>query len=169
MDNFIEIKPEDLKENPFKLIGKDWMLITAAQNGKVNTMTASWGGFGTMWGKNVTFIVIRPQRYTKEFVDGSSTFSLTFFNPEYKEKLAYIGKTSGREEDKIDNSNLTIVYEGETPYFHEANIAMICEKIYIQPYESQCFLDKELEKKWYPQKDYHSLYIAEVKKILIKK
>ncbi|MES9144000.1 hypothetical protein ABEP44_12785, partial [Cutibacterium acnes] len=63
MKNFIEIKPEELNQSPFKLIGSDWTLITAEKEGKANTMTASWGGLGVMWGKNVAYIVIRPQRY----------------------------------------------------------------------------------------------------------
>ena len=37
--------------NPFELIGKDWMLISAGTAEKWNTMTASWGGVGVMWGK----------------------------------------------------------------------------------------------------------------------
>ena len=64
------IKPEELNKNVFSMIGKEWLLVTAEKEGKVNTMTASWGGLGVMWGKDVAFIVLRPQRYTKEFVDG---------------------------------------------------------------------------------------------------
>ena len=39
--------------NAFEKIGKQWMLITAADGEKVNDMTASWGGLGVIWGKNV--------------------------------------------------------------------------------------------------------------------
>ncbi|MEG0388809.1 MAG: flavin reductase family protein, partial [Niameybacter sp.] len=53
MNSFISIQPEALEKNPFQLIGKDWMLVTAEADGKANTMTASWGGLGVMWGKNV--------------------------------------------------------------------------------------------------------------------
>lgn len=63
------IRPEELGKNVFHMIGKEWLLVTAEKEGKVNTMTASWGGLGVMWGKNVAYIVLRPQRYTKEFVD----------------------------------------------------------------------------------------------------
>ncbi len=72
-----EIKPEELTKNPFHMIGKEWMLVTAEKDGKVNTMTASWGGVGIMWGKPVAYVFIRPQRYTKEFIDGTDTFSLS--------------------------------------------------------------------------------------------
>ena len=64
-----EINIEQFKFNPFTKIGKEWMLVTASNNGKVNSMTASWGGVGVLWNKNIAFIVLRPQRYTKEFID----------------------------------------------------------------------------------------------------
>ena len=96
------------------------MLITAEKENKVNTMTASWGGLGVMWGKNVVYVVIRPQRYTKEFIDFSTKFSLSFFSSEYKETLTYLGKVSGRDEDKIKNSKLTVIKRNDVPIFEEA-------------------------------------------------
>ena len=41
---FIETRPEDIGHNPFKLIGADWMLITAGTKESYNTMTGAWGG-----------------------------------------------------------------------------------------------------------------------------
>lgn len=168
MSKFIEIKPEDLNQSPFKLIGSDWMLITAEKNNKVNTMTASWGGFGVMWGKNVAYIVLRPQRYTKEFVDNSDTFSLTFFDSCFKKQLSYLGSVSGRNEDKLSKVELTVTHSDSTPYFEEAKIAVICKKLYAQGFNPESFIAKENDEKWYPEKDYHTLYIAEIEKILIK-
>ena len=83
-----EINIKEFKFNPFTKIGKEWMLVTASNNGKVNSMTASWGGVGVLWNKNIAFIVLRPQRYTKEFVDASNEFSLSFFDENYKKTLA---------------------------------------------------------------------------------
>lgn len=73
----IDITKENI--NPFQRIGQDWMLISAEREGKVNTMTASWGMMGVFWGKNVVTVGIRPQRFTKEFVDAGEFFTLTFF------------------------------------------------------------------------------------------
>jgi flavin reductase (DIM6/NTAB) family NADH-FMN oxidoreductase RutF len=168
MSDYNEIKPEEFEKNPFKLLGKDWMLITAEKDGKVNTMTASWGGFGVMWDKNVAFIVIRPQRYTKEFVDSSDSFSLTFFDNSFKKQLGYLGTVSGRDQDKIGNSNLTVLHTNDTPYFEEAKIAIFCKKLYSQEYKTECFISQELNEKWYPDIDHHTLYITEVTKILVK-
>ena len=51
-----QILPASLQENAFEMIGKDWMLITAQKGDKVNTMTASWGGLGVIWNKNVVTV-----------------------------------------------------------------------------------------------------------------
>lgn len=168
MSKFTEINPESFDRSPFKLIGKDWMLITAEKDGKINTMTASWGGFGVMWGKNVVYIVLRPQRYTKEFVDHSETFSISFLNNSFRTTLSYLGTKSGRDEDKIKKSELSVLHTDNIPYFEEADIAILCKKLYTQEYKPECFIDQELNEKWYPDVDHHTLYIAEIAKLLIK-
>lgn len=168
MSIFKEMKPEEMNQNTFQLIGKDWMLITAEKEGKINTMTASWGGLGVMWGKNVAYVVIRPQRYTKEFVDYSDEFSLTFYDNSLKSTLSYLGSTSGRDENKIAKSELTVAYEGDIPYFKDANMAILCKKLYAQEYKPECFIDQSLINTWYPNEDYHTLYIVEITKILVK-
>ena len=117
--NYKEINPIDLNESTFRLIGHDGMLVTAAHNSRVNTMTASWGGFGVLFNKNVAYIFVRPQRFTKEFVDGSDRFSLTFFDKSFKKELSYLGTASGKDEDKINKAGLTTLYLVETPYFEE--------------------------------------------------
>ena len=48
---FHEVPIESLEFNPIKKISKQWMLITAGNESGYNTMAASWGGAGVMWGK----------------------------------------------------------------------------------------------------------------------
>lgn len=168
MNNFKEVNKKDFIINPFTLKNK-WMLVTAKKGDKVNTMTASWGGLGAMWNKDVAYVVIRPQRYTKEFVDSADSFSLTFFDGQYKKALAYLGDASGRDEDKIAKSELTVALEDDIPYFEEAETALFVKKLFVQPITEDSFLDKSLIERWYPKKDFHYLYIAEVTKILTKK
>ncbi len=167
MNNYKEVMPELLRKNPFQAIGKDWMLITAGNGDDVNTMTASWGGFGVMYGKNVAFIVVRPQRYTKEFIDREDTFSLSFLEKKkYKSVLNYLGTVSGRTEDKIKKSGLTLDHVDETPFFNEAHYVFICKKLYQQPMQGDCLVNEKLDLTYYPDKDYHVLYIAEITKAL---
>lgn len=166
--NFQEIQPEALQKNPFKMIGKEWLLVAAEKDQKTNAMTASWGGVGIMWGKPVAFIVIRPQRYTKKFIDAADTVSLSVLGEEYRKVLGYMGRVSGRDEDKIEKSGLTVAHDGPTPYFEEANTVILGRKLYAQEYRPECFVDKEPDKTWYPEKDYHTMYILEIQKILVR-
>lgn len=166
MPNFLQLKPEELSRSPFQMIGKEWMLITAGTPEKVNTMTASWGGLGVMWHKNVAFAVIRPQRYTKEFVEENESFSLSFFDEGFKKQLSYLGSVSGREEDKIAKAGLTTAFEDGVPYFEEAKTVLLCKKLFQQDYKPESFLDASLLERWYPERDLHTMYIAEVTKIL---
>ncbi len=166
--SFKEIGAVELKDNAFKMIGQDWMLITAKKEDKVNTMTASWGGLGVMWGKNVAYAVIRPQRYTKEFVDNSQEFSLSFLGEEYRKVLTYLGTVSGRDEDKISKSELTVVEDNNIPYFKEANTVLFCKNLFAQEIKPECLNNSEVDYKWYPEKDYHTLYIAEITKVMVK-
>lgn len=169
MHMFKEIKPTELTDNAFDLIGAQWLLITAAkEDGSCNTMTASWGGLGVMWGKDVAYIVIRPQRYTKEFVDASSTLSLSVLPKGSMKEYAYLGRVSGRDEDKIAACGLTVAHDGETPYFEDSRLVLICEKLFAQPFTADAFTNKELLEQWYPEHDLHTMYICEIKKVLIK-
>lgn len=169
MPELVEIQPDDFVVNPFKIIGGDWMLIAAEKEGRVNAMTAAWGGLGVMWGKNVVFAVIRPQRFTREFVDGSDTFSLSFFDPSFKDKLSYFGSVSGRDEDKIAKTGLTVRHANDAPYFGEAKNVVLCRKLYAQSYQSECFTDPKPDHTWYPQKDYHVQYIGEITGLLARR
>ena len=157
-----EININELEFNPFNKIGKEWMLVTARNGNKVNSMTASWGGVGVLWNKNIAFIVLRPQRYTKKFIDSSNEFSLSFFDESYKKTLSYFGKVSGRNEDKISNSGFHISYINDVPTFEEASFIITCKNLYKQNFSPDCFIDKSLDDLNYPNKDYHTLYFAEI-------
>ena len=163
-----EIKHEDFQENAFEMIGKDWLLITAEKDGKVNTMTASWGGVGVLWNKKVAYIFIRPQRYTKEFVDFSDRLSVCVLPNSYRKELAYLGNVSGKDEDKISNANLKVQKYEDVPYFDEARLTLICRKLYAQDLKEEYFIEKDIIDKWYPEKDYHTMYVVEIEKILSK-
>lgn len=161
-----EIKKEDLCLNPFTEIGKNWMLICAGDRTAHNAMTASWGGLGVMWGKDVSFIVVRPQRYTLEFLDREEYYSLCFFSPEHKAALSYFGSHSGRDGDKDAATGLTAVLDAQAPYYQEAKLVLICRKLHRQQIDPKCFLDPQTDPQWYPEKDYHYEFIGEVVKVL---
>lgn len=160
--NFKKINPEEINDNVFKLVGKDWMLITAGTKEKFNTMTASWGGLGILWGKQIAFCVIRPQRYTYEFVENTDKYTLAFFDSEYKKALGILGSKSGRDTDKIAEAGIAPVELAEgSVAFDEARLVLECKKIYYQDLEPENFLDPDIDKN-YANKDYHRMYIGEI-------
>ena len=161
-----EIEHELLNENAFNVIGKDWLLITAEKGGKVNTMTASWGGLGVLWNKKVAYIFIRPHRYTKEFVDSADRLSLCVLPNRYRKELGYLGRVSGRDEDKITKANLSVRKYEDVPYFEEARLTLIGRKLYAQSLEEASFIDKDIIEACYPEKDYHIMYVVEIETIL---
>lgn len=165
---FKEINPAELNFNPFSAIGKQWMLVTAGDSNAANTMTASWGGTGVLWNKNVVTCYIRPQRYTREFMDAQEYFSLSFLPEQYRKELTYCGRVSGRDEDKIAKAGLTLCNEFEAPCFEQADTVLICKKLYVDEIKPACILNPETDTANYPDKDYHIVYIAEIVKALTK-
>lgn len=166
---FKEISIDELKFNPFHKISKEWILITAGDEKKSNTMTASWGGLGIMWGKNIATAYIRPQRYTKEFVDANDTFTFSFLPEEYRKALNVCGTVSGKNvEDKWAEAGLHPYYVDGTTAVEEADLVFVCKKQYHQQMLPECFDETENDAKWYPEKDYHVMYMAEIVKVLKK-
>ena len=101
------INPNEIKDNFIELIGKEWMLVSAGDKEKFNMMTASWGGVGVLWNRPVVFAFIRPERYTREFIDAKNEFTITFLGPEHRKAHSICGSKSGREIDKVAATGLT--------------------------------------------------------------
>ena len=165
---FNKIDPKQLKFNPFSAIGDKWMLVTAGDSNKANTMTASWGGAGVLWNKNVVTCYIRPQRFTRELIDANENFSVSFLPEEFRKQLVYCGRVSGRDEDKIMGSGLTLLNDYAAPCFEEADTVLICKKIYVGELKPQGIVYPEHDEANYPAKDYHIVYIGEITEALVK-
>lgn len=161
-----KIQPTQIQGNLFDRLGNEWALVTAGTTEHCNTMTVSWGTFGVMWGKNVVQVVLRPQRYTKEFVDAQKEFTLSFYDAEHKKALGYLGKVSGREENKIEKVGFVPKDFDGVPAFEQANLVLVCKTLYTQTIDPAGFMpDTDCDEKWYPQKDYHVVYTAEIQAV----
>lgn len=162
--SFKKIDIKDLKLNPFAAINEDWLLISAQKEGQVNTMTASWGGVGVIWNKNVATVYIRPQRYTREFVDASDYFTLTFFKG-YKKELGVLGTKSGRDGDKIKEVGFDLTMVENQPTFKQGELVFICRKLYKGSIVPEGFIAPDIDEKNYPEKDYHYIYLGEIEAV----
>lgn len=163
METFESLSPKEITDNIVRLIGFDWMLVTAGKPGHYNMMTASWGGMGYLWNKPVVFVFVRPQRYTFEFMEERDTFTLSFFSETYREALNVCGTFSGREVDKTAKSGLTpMETEAGNITFEEARLVLECRKLYGEFLRPEAFTDAETAVKYYPGKDFHKVYVAEI-------
>lgn len=165
---FKEINCKEIGDNIFRLIGDDWLLVSAsAETGSCNVMTASWGMAGILWNRPVAQIFIRPTRYTMEFLESGDKFALCVFPPELKGKIHSVcGKKSGRDTDKIKETGITPISQNGYTYFEEARLVLLCETIYKDDIKPECMIDKSIEANY--DNDYHRAYIGEIKGILKK-
>ena len=145
-----KVDPKELEFNVFSAIGDQWMLITAGDEEQCNTMTASWGGLGILWGSPIAIAYIRPQRYTKEFVDREEYFTLSFFGPEYRPQLALCGSKSGRDVDKVAECGFTVARKRMAQRMNPS------------------YIPEDVREKWYQEGDYHTMYIGEIVEALVK-
>ena len=154
------INPNEIKDNFIELIGKEWMLVSAGDKEKFNMMTASWGGVGVLWNRPVVFAFIRPERYTREFIDARNEFTITF-----RKAQSICGSKSGREIDKVAATGLTPLFtEAGNPVFEEARLTLECKVVYKSEIEEAKFLDPTVFPRWYDEKNgnAHIVYIAEI-------
>lgn len=160
-----EIPSRNLVANPTSLWDENWFLLTSGNftSGRYNTMTVSWGSLGTIWGKPFAMVVVRPSRYTFQFMEEFNTFTLSGFSNEYQTAMRLLGSKSGRSGDKITESGLTPVPASHVaaPAFAEAELIIECRKMYFQDFDPSHFLDPKIIEE-YPKPDFHRMYFGEI-------
>lgn len=164
-----ETDPSELDSNPFDLFSNA-LSLSVGNKDKMNAMTIGWGGLGVLWGRDraVLTVYVREDRYTHGFMENNEYFVVEGFGNRYRDQLHYLGSASGRNEDKMTGSGLTVSFtEQGTPYFEEGDIMFVCKKIYGAPLNPDGF--GELAKDMYKDKPLHSMYIGEIERIMVKR
>ena len=153
--------------NPFKVINKDWMLITAGDENKCNSMTVSWGGIGIYMGKPITNIYIRQERYTKEFFEKNEYFTVCSFPEENRDALKYMGNNSGRDGDKYKATGLKPKKIDKTWAIEQASIIYVCKKLSFSDVPVKNICEFQEKKDFFEQsnpKDFDTMYMGEILK-----
>lgn len=92
---------------------KKGVLLTTRANGKVNTMSISWGALGIEWNKPIFTTYVREGRFTRELLDANGEFTVNVPLEGCDSSLiSKCGTVSGRDVDKIAANGLTLV-DGE--------------------------------------------------------
>ena len=158
-----KIELSTLSFNPFLKIRDQWALLAAGQEGNFNMMTVSWGSFGQLWSKEVTTVYVRQSRYTMQFMDKNSHYALIFLKDGHKDALGVLGSKSGRDIDKMAGAGLTPVFTPEgVPTFEEAELTLVCRKLYKDDMPKENFLDPAVYDKCYADGNIHSMFVGEI-------
>jgi flavin reductase (DIM6/NTAB) family NADH-FMN oxidoreductase RutF len=154
-DKYIQEATEALSKGAF---------LTVKTGDKVNTMTIGWGSIGYCWGKPVFMVMVRDSRYTYKLIEKSDEFTVSIpLKDQLKEELKFCGTKSGKDYDKFEECDLSIQagQEVDTPIIKGCDLHYEC-KIKFKQVMNPDELNVEYDKKWYPQKDYHTLYFGEI-------
>lgn len=161
-NGFRKMMVKDISDNLF-MINDRWMLVTAGRDSSFNAMTASWGGFGTAWSKPVSFMFIRDTRYTFEFLQKDSVYTLSFFDKKYKDAMQLIGSKSGRDTDKIKESGFTpIAMPSGAMSFKEADLVVECKKLLSQPIDTTKITSGEVINWYREEPGVHNIFFGEI-------
>ena len=171
---FKAVEVKDIPEDVFKLIGKDFAVLTAGNSSHYNSMVAGWGGWGILFSKPTAFLMLRSNRYTLELMRKEQRYTMAFFDNEFKDDIIQFGKQSGRNSDeKMKNTELTAV---ETPSgnmtFKEAKLIVECNLVQVTTVTPDDFYTEESKKfvidAYAETGDYHKVVFGEITNVWIR-
>jgi len=159
-----QIKAIEVNENVIKEFGKTWALVTARKkDGSFNMCTLSWGSIGVLWSKEVVTIYVKPIRHTDSFLFEDDYFTITFFDEDHRSDLALCGTKSGRDIDKIKESNLEVIELENGITYKDFKRVYVCKKIYQAPFIQEGFVNnQESLDRYYKDEPFHNIYIGEI-------
>ena len=139
-----------------------WALLTVGNREKFNMMTIGWGGLGTVWRKPAATVYVRTSRYTHDFMESNDYFTIgTFEYDWYHDQLKVLGTKSGRDMDKMHDSELTPIELARGMTFREVDVTLVCKKIFKQRLDP-ANLPEDIRNRYYDNDAPHDMYIGEV-------
>ncbi|MCL1915615.1 MAG: hypothetical protein FWG17_02735 [Desulfovibrionaceae bacterium] len=164
---FREIGVEELPEDIFTGAGRGYMLVSAGSGGNFNFVAASWGSLGQLWDRTVATVYLRRSSGTKTVADKAGRYALSFFTQGHGGPATDADKLGG-DMNAAGEAGLTPYLAEDVAAFEQADLILICRKLYHMPISGAGFAIPDLMRDFYPEKNFHSMYMGEVVKILVK-
>jgi len=167
----VKVMPTDYVTETYAMLDRGGLLLsTSGKNEKLNVMTIGWGLVGILWYKPTFAVAVRPTRYTYRLLEESNEFTVNVPSRGIEKIIEYCGNVSGRDHDKFREMNLTPLpgRRVKSPMISECVVHYECNVIYKTKIKIG-HLPKEIVSKYYPSKDYHTLYIGEIISVLADK
>jgi flavin reductase (DIM6/NTAB) family NADH-FMN oxidoreductase RutF len=161
---YIEVSYTDyLAETLAALDRPGALLVAQGKDGYLNAMTIGWGTIGTIWGKPIFTVMVRPSRFTYQLMEESSDFTVCVPSSEMRRVAAFCGSKSGRSHDKFDELKLTTLPSTRiaVPGIAGSTVVYECHTVQatdIMPDR----LAPTIREECYPSGDFHRVYYGEI-------
>jgi flavin reductase (DIM6/NTAB) family NADH-FMN oxidoreductase RutF len=139
------------------------LLVGTKRTGESNVMTIGWGTVGNIWGEPMFVVLVRPSRFTYEFIEDSKEFTVNVPTPEMTRWVAVCGSKSGRDLDKFGEYAVAT-----SPGLHVQTATIDdCPMVYecrVMHWNDviPAHLASEAEWSFYRGQDYHRVYFAKI-------
>jgi len=146
-----------------QLSGDGLLLAATKPGGESNVMTIGWGTIGIVWSRPIFTVLVRPSRYTYQFIEESGVFTVNVPTPEMSEYVLFCGTRSGRDHDKFAKFQMSIT-PGQTvsavtldacPLVYECKVV---QKNDVIP----ATFDPAITSSYYRRGDFHRVYYGEI-------
>ena len=146
------------------------LLTSVGSDGQTNIMTIGWGLVGRLWSKPVFMVAVRPSRHTFKLLEETNEFTVNVPSDGMAETVAYCGKVSGRDHDKIQERGLTLLSGKNvvSPMIENCVVHYEC-KVIGKSMVTPELLSSDVLGTSYKSRDYHTLYYGIILSIFMDK
>ena len=144
-----------------KLSHDGLLLASTRQDGRSNAMTIGWATIGVIWGLPIMVVLVRPSRYTYQFIEDSKVFTVNVPTPEMKDYVNLCGTRSGRDIDKLAQVSTSVGKKVTSAVIDPCPLVYECQVVHwtdVVP----AHLSPAIASSAYSKGDYHRLYYGKI-------
>jgi len=146
---------------------KPGIFLTAAAEGRANTMIIGWGAVSVIWNRPMMVVFVRDSRATYGLIEKSGEFTVSVpLREGLDEAIRICGTRSGRDIDKFAVCPLTPVpgRKVAAPIIGECGLHYECRVMYRQKLDQNA-VPREIKDRFYANpvnNANHTVYFAEI-------
>ena len=124
-------------------------------------MTIGWATFGIIWGLPVLVVLVRPSRYTYQFIEESQVFTVNVPSAQMRDFVSFCGTESGRDVDKLVEVAISPAQEIPSATIDDCPLVYECQVVHWNDVDPDTLAAK-VSARAYPRGDYHRLYYGQI-------
>lgn len=166
----IDLKPEQwmhypalARETNERMSNEGILVASLDGGGKLNPMTIGWGVFGSIWGRPMFTVLVRPSRYTYGCIEKTGDFTVNVQPSDRRDIVDLCGTVSGRDRSKMFELGLTPLPSRrvKSPGIADCPLVFECQVVHkndLVPSE----LPEGITSEFYPEGDFHRVYFGQI-------